>query len=177
MRHLLITILLGHLSTHLWHRSKIKLVLCSKVVLDGGILHNTRNHATISYKSIFFLSTLNEWLLLTNYLLVRADQNTNYSCKRPHFVIVFVRAFCLVFTFLDLWLPWSVSHSVLYLFRMLGLILHFICLGLGSSKSVEVYCSSSVFQSQPSFAALLRLFIFFVCVDSSVTDGKNKQST
>lgn len=112
----------------------------------------------------FFLSTLNEWLLLTNYLLVRADQNTNYSCKRPHYVIVFVRAFCLVFTFLDLWLPWSVSHSVLYLFRMLGLILHFICLGLGSSKSVEVYCSSSVFQSQPSFAALLRLFIFFLCV-------------
>ena len=61
VRHLLITILLGHLSTHLWHRSKIKLVLCSKVVLDGGILHNTRNHATISYKSIFFSFQFNDY--------------------------------------------------------------------------------------------------------------------
>ena len=34
---------------------KIKLVLCSKVEIDGGILHNTRNHATITKESVLDL--------------------------------------------------------------------------------------------------------------------------
>ena len=34
---------------------KIKLVLCSKVEIDGGILHNTRNHATITKESVWDL--------------------------------------------------------------------------------------------------------------------------